>query len=72
MSSFSSFFGLFIDFSNGEESCVWENVRAYYDWTDSQASCDVLRSLRWIFSAATSWFPYFWEMIALDPEFPGL
>jgi hypothetical protein len=60
-------FSFFIDFSDPEEAGVGEDVRAYDDGTDSYSGGDVLRGLRRVFAASTSWLPDFWEMVSLDP-----
>jgi len=67
---FGGFFGLFnffINFSDPEETGVGEDVWTYDDGTDSYSSGDILGVGRAILAATTSGFPYFWEVVSLDP-----
>jgi len=64
---FGLFLGFFIDFADGEEAGVGEDVRAYDDGTDAETGGYVLGCWGWIFPASAGRFPDFWEMVALNP-----
>jgi len=69
-SCFGGFFGLFsffVNFSDPEETGVGEDMWAYDDRTDSYSSGDILGVGGGILAPSTGGFPYFWEVVSLDP-----